>query len=208
MATRPETSSRTWWSKLPIPANARPDKSSRQGLQKSSGLSFNSIASAIGLKPKKHPSLAIQSPPPPPVKTTTGTDASEKYISRPSSKSLSSLDPRKPMDGRKNTRQSLLMVSDADPFVSARHPSDPNRLSVHSNSSTTEVGSKHRGPSKLNRISSSSNSTVHHESELSPTSSNQSSTLAPDSPIQNLKPTFVLSFDFHNTYQDLDVGGQ
>jgi hypothetical protein len=225
--SRPEGPSRTWWSlssKLPNVANGRPysaDKSSRQGLPKSSGLNFKAIASAIGLK-KKHPSLAIQSPPPPPVQITTSADGWAKHPSRPPSKSVLSVrsqvdspGSRKPLAGRRDTRQSLLTLSDVDPFasgeVSARYTSDPSRLSVHSNSSIAEVGSKYKGPSRLNRISytsSSSHSNIHHGSELSPTSSNQSSTLTPDSAIQSLKPTFVLSFNLHNAYRDLNVGGQ
>jgi hypothetical protein len=225
--SRQDPPSRTWWSlssKLPNIANGRPystDKSSRQGLPKSSGLNFNSIASAIGFKPKKHPSLTIQ---PPPVQNNTGADGSAnlKYLYRPPSKSVSSgrspvdsLEPRTPVDGQRDTRPSLLMLSDVDPFasggISSRHTSDPHRLSGHSNSSIAEVGYKHRGPSMLNRISyasSSSHSNVHHGSELSPSSSKQSSILTPDSPIQHLKPTFVLSLDLHNAYRDMDVGGQ
>lgn len=202
--SRQESPSRAWWSlpsKLHNIGNGRPystQKPSRHGLPKPSGLNFNSIASAIGFKPKKHPSLAIQSPPP--VQTTTATDGSAKYRYRPPSKSVSSvrsqvdsLDSRTPVDARGDTPQSLLTLSDVDPFASngssARHASDLNRLSGNSNSSIAEVGSKHRGPSMLNRISSSSHSNIHHGGELSPSSSSQSSTLAPDSPTQHLKPT-------------------
>lgn len=58
----------------------------------------------------------------------------------------------------------------------------------------------------LNRISSSSHSNIHHGGELSPSSSSQSSTLAPDSPTQHLKPTFVPFLDLYNAYRVLDVG--
>jgi hypothetical protein len=221
------SSSRTWWSlssKLPNVANERQysDKSFRQRLPKTSGINLNSIAAAIGLKPKKHPSLIIQPPPPPsppPVKNTAGADGLAKHLYRPYSKSASSVhsqvdspEPRTPEDGQRDTRQSLLTLSAIDSFgmdgSSVRHP---NRLSGHSHSSVAEVGSKYRGPSMLSRssyTSSSSLSNFHIGSELSPSSSKQSFTFSPDSPTQHLKSTFVLSFHLRIAYRVLDVGGQ
>ena len=219
--SRQDPPSRTWWSlSSKVPHTGKPysdsGKSSRQSLPKSTGLNFNSIASAIGFKSKKHPTLAIQTPPAPVHTATSAAVASAKYHNRPPSKSVSSVASHvgslQSVGGRKDTRQSLLTLSDADPFArggTSARPTHGNRLSVHSNSSITELGAKLSGRSMLNRISSSSShSIIHHGSELSPSSATQSPTSTPELPIQNLSPKFVLFFDLHHTYRDLRVGGR
>jgi len=196
---RQEASSRTWWSlssKSPnIPsAGASANKPSRQVSLKYNGFKFNSIASAIGLKPKRHPSLTIQSPPP--VQTTIpASDGlySAKYRHRPPSKSVSStrsqgdsLGPRTPVDSQRDT---CLSLSEVDPFAKSEHidPFMSNRISY---------------------ASSSSHNVHHHGGELLPSSSNQSSTPTPEFPIQNLKSKYVISPDLRNAYRAPDVGSQ
>ncbi|KAF9040477.1 hypothetical protein BDZ89DRAFT_1060555 [Hymenopellis radicata] len=134
-----------------------PEKSSRSSVKSSNG-KFNTLASAMGFKSKKHPSLAIQDPPPMPTRTVVSTVVSEDrrgYTNRPASKSVSSTrsqaespGPRTPVDGPRDMRhQSLLTLSDADPFaangISVPHsPVDPGRLSVYSNSSMVEYSKR------------------------------------------------------------------
>jgi len=163
---------RTWWSLSRSPST----KDLRQGYPvenkqqqpKPSG-KFTSFASAIGLKSKKHtPSLAIQEPPPP-VPPVVKIQTSP----RPSSKSLSStrtrvdsFEPRTPIDLK---RQSLLTLSDTDPFagrsviaVPVPHlPSDPNRLSAYSTPSVTNFIHKKPDTNRVSYASSSSTSHVH-----------------------------------------------
>lgn len=152
---------RTWWSLSRSPST----KDLRQGYDKQQSKSsgkFTSFASAIGLKSKKHtPSLAIQEPPPPVppvVKIHTSTRP-------PSTRTrVDSFEPRTPVDLK---RQSLLTLSDADPFAGRSVipvPSDPNRLSAYSNPSVTDFLHKKPDTPTFNRVSyasSSSNSHVH-----------------------------------------------
>ncbi|KAG5644616.1 hypothetical protein DXG03_008094 [Asterophora parasitica] len=172
--------SRTWWSLAPKQLHVdqrRPyssDKSSRPG-------GLNSIAAALGFKSKKHPTLAVQdsqpiSRPPPPAPPIIDT----QFSNRPQSKSVSSTrsrvdssGPQTPVDfhAQREGRQSLLTLSDADPFAvrslsSAPHtPSDPDRLSAYSNGSIPDFVSK--GIERVSYASSSSQSNL-HGSELSP----------------------------------------
>jgi len=204
ISSHQQTPPRTWWSLSPKSSNGKSYSTEKSGPSKSGGLNFNSIASAIGFKPKKHPSLAIQPPP---------ASGPAKQANRPPSKSVSSVwsaadspQPQTPVDGHRHTRQSLLTLSDVDPFarngISARHTSS-NRHSAQSKASIPEFGSKHADPSIFNRISyasSSSHSNIHRGSELSSSSPKQSSPLTPDTPIQNLKPKFVLSLYLHGIY--------
>lgn len=166
---------------------------------------FNVFASAIGFKSKKHPALAIQDPPfPSRPRGVTNPILDPIYTNRPPSKSVSStqtrddsLEPRTPLDGQRVGRQSLLTLSDVDPFAvrgvaSAPHtPSDPDRLSAYSNSSIPDFISKNVDLSVYNRVSyaSSSSHSNAHGSEPSPLSL---SSIIPDttSP-KKLKPKFV-----------------
>jgi len=113
-----DPSSRNWWflSKSSMP----PDASSRTS--KSSGISFNSIASAIGLKSKKQrPSLAIQDPPPSLLASPTSpTLPTSTYITRTTLSARSRVDstgPPTPVDYQRDECQSLLTLSDTDPFA-------------------------------------------------------------------------------------------
>ncbi|KAF8922074.1 hypothetical protein CPB85DRAFT_1247189 [Mucidula mucida] len=167
LSSRHEQSSRNWWSssksaKYPdqpqdMPPPYIPEKSARSSTKSSNG-KFNTLASAMGFKSKKHPSLAIQDPPPMPTRTVVSTVVSEDrrgYTNRPASKSVSSTrsqaessGPRTPVDSQRDLRhQSLLTLSDADPFaasgISVPHsPLDPGRLSVYSNSSMLEYSKR------------------------------------------------------------------
>ncbi|TFK36936.1 hypothetical protein BDQ12DRAFT_686119 [Crucibulum laeve] len=200
VSPRHDASSRTWWtlSAKPTssltPNDASPQYKSSKSQSKPSGLNFNSFATAIGFKSKKHhPSLAIQEPPLPvrTVVTSPPSDAHHAYVAkypnRPSSKSVSStrsrvdsIEPRTPSDGHREARQSLLTLSDIDPFAGRgvvtvsvpQTPSDPNRLSAYSNLSATEFAPKKGEVPLFNRTSygsSSSNSHI-HATELSPLS--------------------------------------
>ncbi|KAG6840914.1 hypothetical protein C0991_003256 [Blastosporella zonata] len=172
-----------WWSLSPkqsirqqgLQRQYSPEKSSR-----STGLS--TIAVALGFKSKKIPVLAIQDPAFPSSRPSIVT----KTVNRPPSKSVSStrsrvdsFGPHTPLDPQKDNRQSLLTISDTDPFAvraipSVPHtPSDPNRLSAYSNSSAPDFTSKN-ADAILNRTSYGSSSSQSqsntHGSELFPLS--------------------------------------
>lgn len=173
---------RTWWSlsRSPSTKDLRQEyvlentkqQQKQQQQSKSSG-KFTSFASAIGLKSKKHiPSLAIQEPPPP-VPPVVKIQTSSRPRTR-----VDSFEPRTPVDPHPDKRQSLLTLSDTDPFagrsviaVPVPHlPSDPNRLSAYSNPSITDFVHKKPETPTFNRISyasSSSNSHL-HAIEISP----------------------------------------
>ncbi|KAF8078851.1 hypothetical protein FPV67DRAFT_1775958 [Lyophyllum atratum] len=177
-------SSRTWWSLAPKqPHLAVQDLRRPYSSDKSSRPSGFSIAAALGFKSKKHPALAIQDPQfpssrsPLPAAATIDTN----FTNRPPSKSVSSTrsrvdssGPQTPLEVQRHSRQSLLTLSDTDPFAvrarsSAPHtPSDPNRLSAYSNSSIPDFMTKSAEPI-LNRVSyasSSSHSNFHEPSSL------------------------------------------
>ncbi|KAG5717999.1 hypothetical protein E4T56_gene3994 [Termitomyces sp. T112] len=175
--------SRTWWS-------LGPKHSSQNDLQpqlshKSSRHSgLNSIAAALGFKSKKHPVLAIQDPGSPPPRPTMPTVVTKTH-NRPPSKSVSStqsqvdsLGPHTPEDPQRDNRQSLLTMSDSDPFAVVRaissapqSPSIPSRLALITSSSNPDIMSKN-AESILNRVSyasSSSQSNTHgSDPSLSP----------------------------------------
>ena len=175
------------------------DKASRSS-GKSSGSKFNTLASAMGFKSKKHPSLAIQDPPPMPIRTVVSTVVSEErtrhYTTRPPSKSISSTvsqaespEPRTPLDNQRDFRhQSLLTLSDADPFASTgmtpRSPVDPNRLSAYSNSS---IEYSKRSDMAVNRGSYASSSSQGHADVRSISS-------MPYSPDGNVKRTVTSKY--------------
>lgn len=150
---------RTWWSLSRSPSTKDLRQAYVQQQQPKSVGKFTSFANAIGLKSKKHtPSLAIQEPPPPlPPVVKIPTDT------RPSSTRtrVDSFEPRTPVDLK---RQSLLTLSDTDPFagrsvIAVPVSPDPDRLSAYS---VTDF--IHKKPDTFNRVSyasSSSNSHVH-----------------------------------------------
>lgn len=159
-STLPSSDSRGWWQSKPNPKETArrsfPDKRDSQST-KSPGNKFNTLASALGLKStKRPPALAIEQPPPF-LQSPLSPKPPKKYANRPPSKSVSStrsrtdsIEPRTPPDLYQDPlaqRQSLLTLSDLDPFASrgiaAPHsPSDPNRLSAYSNNSVPEYVSK------------------------------------------------------------------
>ncbi|KAJ3771996.1 hypothetical protein FB446DRAFT_71686 [Lentinula raphanica] len=193
-------SSRNWWS-LSSKASARepstyPSESGRPSSSKRNDTTkFNTLASAFGLKAKKHPSLAIQDPPAPSFISNPeplySPETPHKYSNRPPSKSVSStrsrvdsIEPRTPSDGpRDPNRHSLLTLSDIDPFaarsgIAVPHsPLDPNRLSAYSGSSvvpeyiTKKMDEPPVAPSRISYASSSSHSFSPDDASLSPTSS-------------------------------------
>ncbi|KAK0455993.1 hypothetical protein EV421DRAFT_1749818 [Armillaria borealis] len=206
--SRHDQASRSWWSskhaKYPaqpkdIPQDFTPGSSTSS--TKSSISKFNSLTSVF--KSKKHPSLAIQDPPLPPSRpvlsavspSDLGRSKSQNVqYTRPPSKSVSSTlsqaessEPRTPVDSnREMHHQSLLTLSDIDPFAShgifiPHSPSDPNRLSVYSNSSIIEYSKRSdAGIKRGSYASSSSQSNYYGDSpSFSPTSRTASS---PDIP--------------------------
>ncbi|KAI0319764.1 hypothetical protein OF83DRAFT_1169907 [Amylostereum chailletii] len=140
-------SSRPWWSRsTSIPKNY-PNEKPTNGTGKQ-GKKLNNLASAIGLKPRKH-TLTIQEPPSPTLPLHTGS--LEPYP--PSIHGLSSAypswdeaEPRTPSDLQKHHisyAQSVLTTSEMDPFASQYLPSPPGapedaRYSVFSDSSTSD----------------------------------------------------------------------
>lgn len=173
MSTLSDNSARPWWPK---------------GSDKNSKPKFN-LASAIGLKPKKHhpPPLTINDPPRiiPPARLIARSEPSSQRrpytapspAGRPPSSSSRSIEPntpKTPEDFANPRRGSLLTLSDSDPFaaraVSIHSPSDPNRLSAFSNSSALAYEPKSNAG--LNRVSyaSSSSQSFRLGSDLSPMS--------------------------------------
>lgn len=213
---RHESPSKTWWSLSKAPSSGGQDlrraystERSRQAPTKSSGINFNTFASAMGFKSKKHPSLTIQDPPLPTravISQPTGGHYMPNSVNRPPSKSVSStqskldsLEPRTPVDKQHDPRRSLLTLSDLDPFAgrgfSVPHtPSDPNRLSAYSNASIPELLSKNTEPPIFNRVSyaSSSSHSNQHGNELSPINPPLSMAPTADSThLRKLKAKFV-----------------
>lgn len=168
--------SKSWWpmSRSTSAKDLRQQYADREK-PKSSG-KFNSFASAIGLKSKKssHPALTIQDPPlpmqnVPPIFPASPSSAKTRPTSSSTRSRVDSLEPRTPADSHRPRRQSLLTLSDTDPFagrpiVVAAVPSDPNRLSAYSNSSVSDLAQRKGEAPVFNRVSyasSSSNSNSH-----------------------------------------------
>ncbi|KAJ7596626.1 hypothetical protein C8J56DRAFT_816458 [Mycena floridula] len=198
-----DSSNHRWWAIKPS-ATSRETSPYRE--KSNNGLTLNTLASAIGLKSKKHPTMVIQEPRIPvqtflssPIQPTRPTSTSS--TGRPSSKSVSStrsrgdsVGPRTPVDTQKDglaRRQSLLTLSDIDPFAArsiALPPLDPNRLSAYSNSSVTDFSSNKGDPPAFNRGSygSSSSNSNYYAGDLSPISL-YSETSPPLSPARRRK---------------------
>jgi len=176
---------RNWWSlpKSPSGRDLRQDYSQEKRMRrppqtvKTSGLNFNSFASAIGFKSKKHhPSLAIQEPPSPLGVPLSNPSSPLSDISRAPSKTASStrsrvdsIEPRTPVDGVK--RGSLLTLSDTDPFagrpiISPHIPTDPNRLSAYSNPSVTELLPNKNDTRITDRVSYASSTSNNYGTEI------------------------------------------
>ncbi|KAJ3750674.1 hypothetical protein DFH05DRAFT_1518820 [Lentinula detonsa] len=194
-------SSRSWWSLSSKgsprePSSYPSEKSGRTSSSKrNDSTKFTLTSPFASLKVKKHPSLAIQDPPPPSFshhpEPLYSPESSPKYTNRPPSKSVSStrsrvdsIEPRTPLDGPRDptsNRHSLLTLSDIDPFrsaIAAPHSAiDPNRLSAYSGSSvvpeyiTKKFDDVPVAASRISYASSSSRSFSPDDASLSPTSS-------------------------------------
>ncbi|TFK30872.1 hypothetical protein FA15DRAFT_751864 [Coprinopsis marcescibilis] len=170
-------SSKSWWSMSNKHLSNSRYSSERPKIK--SPLTLNSLASAFGFKSKKSPTLAIQDPPlpiqSPPIHLNTSPDP-PKSINRPPSKSVSStrsradsVEPRTPSDVhyslKKVSRQSLLTLSDIDPFAGRQgvtiSSTDPTRLSAYSNGSGGDYD-KHGQYASYNRVSYGSSSSQSH----------------------------------------------
>lgn len=185
-ALRAEQPSRTWWSlsskssKQDLHKQYANDRSSSSVSRNSSGRNFPSFASVIGFKSKKHPTLAIQDPPSP-LKSHSAARTRQEippqfhsdYQSRPQLKTPSlplspadSIELVTPVDSHREGRQSLLTLSDTDPFgargITLHASPSPTHLSTHSNSSFLDVSSKQDKHSLYVRGSYSSSSSNSH----------------------------------------------
>ncbi|KAH6916953.1 hypothetical protein BKA70DRAFT_1251006 [Coprinopsis sp. MPI-PUGE-AT-0042] len=164
-----DSSSRSWpWNSANKAPNSR---HSSEKLKVKSPL--NTLASALGFRPKKSPTLTtedpllpIQAPPPseyPIAGRVVGTRPPSKSISSTVSRAESS-EPKTPSDSNHNAaRHSLLTLSDTDPFaprgiVTIASPSDPTRLSAYSNHSVPDVPQ----PKTDDRMSYASSSSLSH----------------------------------------------
>lgn len=162
-------SSRGWWSMKSSNSKDLAEKTS-------SKKSLTTFVSGISLKSKKHPSLTIQEPPMTLISPPTSpvslairprSRPSPTIQTRPLSNSISStrsrgdsIGPRTPVDTlRSSPHQSLLTLSDVDPFaaraISSPSSLDPNRLSAYSNTSVPDYASKANENSRSSYASSS-----------------------------------------------------
>lgn len=136
---------------------------------------FNTLASVMGLKPKKH-NISIQDPPPLPSQPPYTADPyishypSRPHSSRPHSNAVSSTtddssyEPKTPSD---SYPKSIMTISDPDPFASSGivphnldTEDDPNRLSVLSEASKRSFYSEYGIQYRQSYTSTSSNSHV------------------------------------------------
>ncbi|KAJ8702298.1 hypothetical protein PTI98_001029 [Pleurotus ostreatus] len=190
VSSRQSSSTSKWWSlsSKTAPASSskqtNPPKDAPGSAKAASGSKFNTLASAIGFKSKKHPVLAIQEPPylprtpsfpnvSPAIELPLQND--RKYMNRPPSKSVSStkspvesIGPVTPVEHHNPHRQSLLTLSDQDPFASygMNAVADPNRLSVYSGSSGSDYMSKKASMQRTSYASSAFSSAG--DQQLSP----------------------------------------
>ncbi|KAF8913088.1 hypothetical protein CPB84DRAFT_1841499 [Gymnopilus junonius] len=175
-ALTPAEPVKTWWP-LSKPPSTKDLRQKHDQLQAKVS-KFNSFASAIGFKSKRPPAptLAIQDPPsyldrgpsipfPNPISPISSRPSKAPSSTR---SRVDSLEPRTPNDFLRDRRQSLLTLSDTDPFagrpmVLPNLPSDPNRLSAYSNSSNDLPQRKADAPpfNRVSYASSSSNSNYH-----------------------------------------------
>ncbi|EAU92766.2 hypothetical protein CC1G_01811 [Coprinopsis cinerea okayama7 len=195
-----EHPSRSWWSMSS--KNQTQRYSTEKQKQKSP---LNTIASALGLKAKKSPTLTIEDPPlpiqPPPQPSVAPLP---KFTNRPPSKSVSSTlsradsaEPRTPSDINYNpSRQSLLTLSDTDPFagrgiVTIASPTDPTRLSAYSNGSGNDIFHTKQVDFPHNRTSYASSSSQSQGHGTANDSLHLKRTLSPISPSDSLPTTRI-----------------
>ncbi|KAL6298703.1 hypothetical protein BKA93DRAFT_40295 [Sparassis latifolia] len=166
------------------------------------GLKFNTLASAMGFRSKKLPSLAIQDPP---TNTSVHRSTSDNsapspfYTNRPPAKSVSTArsseydgdeasdphdipEPRTPSDhprDRMSYQTSVLTLSEMDPFAAGgvviQQSQDSYRQSVFSDSSLLEPHRKRSDFVSNNRTSYASSSSNSHSYLSEPRSGKMSS---------------------------------
>ncbi|KAI0034176.1 hypothetical protein K488DRAFT_84265 [Vararia minispora EC-137] len=172
------TSPRSWWSRsatnLRLPSDKQANGSSTKQSKK-----FNTLATAIGLKPRKH-AITIQEPPSPVLPLHTGNLEPLPLSSNRHSDTGNSWDeppePKTPSDVPKHLSytQSVMTTSEIDPFAAHFIPTSPvtlasNRISAFSDISTTESSHNADFTLSLNRqsyTSSSDNSHSYHSHQL------------------------------------------
>ncbi|KAF9566090.1 hypothetical protein CPC08DRAFT_127739 [Agrocybe pediades] len=172
--------SKSWW---PMNRSSSAKDLRQQYLADKPKGKFNSFTSAIGFKSKKasQPSLTIQDPPlpmqnVPPLYPASPSSDSTRPTSSSTRSRVDSLEPRTPQDYHRPRRQSLLTLSDTDPFAGRpvivapvpNLPLDPNRLSAYSNSSVSDLTQRKGDNPGFNRVSyaSSSSNSNHHAVEF------------------------------------------
>jgi hypothetical protein len=190
-----------------FPAETLPAQNNSR--KSSSGMKFSTITSAMGFKSRRHQPITIPEPP-------SGHDASDgidkqaiRLVNRPPAKSVSStvqslddpVEPQTPTDSTKGgirSRGSMLATPESDPFFSEGirfQPTihDPNRLSVYSSSSLSEMGSRKNDFTALNRVSYTSTSSHSlHQPDMSPSSSAASLPARID--LKPTSPTYANNF--------------
>lgn len=154
-------------------------------------MKLSTITSAIGFKSKKHPTLAIQEPPPDirPKVARVDTQTVTRYPNRPPAKSVSTVqswddpssEPQTPLDLVKGDMPKVSTTSDPYQFCSRGIRSspviqDPNRLSVYSGSSISDtLSKKNESAIAFKRLSDTSSSLSQYlGADISPTSSSTS----------------------------------
>ncbi|KAA1468015.1 hypothetical protein DENSPDRAFT_927031 [Dentipellis sp. KUC8613] len=182
LSPQQSNTSRPWWSRSSSSKSLNNEKSSSSAAKQGSSKKFNTLATAIGLKPKKT-ALAIQDPPSPVLPLHT-PDIDEPppltFTTRPPAKSVSTVrswddlpEPRTPSEpwtpeppkDRSSFSRSVMTVSDVDPFASryVGPGHDHARLSVFSDASTSDShGRKGDHSSEYNRTSYASSSSHSH----------------------------------------------
>lgn len=184
----------------------QPDKPRKHSV----GMKFSSITSAMGFKSKKHPTLAIQEPPPEIRPKAARVDTQTvRYPNRPPAKSVSTVqswddpnEPQTPLDVVKEGMPRVLTTSDPDLYSSrgircSPTLQDPNRLSAYSSSSISDTLSrKDDSAIAFKRLSDASSSLSQYLAvDYSPTSSSASlhSSVNGRQPSSSYAPTlFVL----------------
>lgn len=192
MIPTPSNSSRPWWSRSSIllkSSNSNKQQSSTQSNRLSGSKKFNTIASAIGLKPKKA-ATPVDEPPSPVLPLHTGDIGSPPRPTKPALKPVSvavgwadSPDVQPPLsdDYADSCRQSVFGI-DIDPFATPEFQDrslnipESLRFSTLSDNSTFESHVRRDVPYAHNRMSFASSSSLSHQrsdvtSDFSPTSS-------------------------------------
>ncbi|KAI9444835.1 hypothetical protein H4582DRAFT_1911608 [Lactarius indigo] len=180
MIPSPSNPSRPWWSRSSIllkSSSSNKQQSSTQGNRLSGSKKFNTIASVIGLKPKKV-STPVEEPPSPVLPLHTGDiDAPPrpaKSALKPVSVAVGWADPSEVQpDDYVDSCQRSVFSTDIDPFAAPGFPDgslnvpESLRFSTLSDVSTYESHVRRDAPYAHNRMSfASSSSLSHHRSDV------------------------------------------